>query len=112
MTVLTPPVSKTHRSHALSHGGQVLAQVLERQGARNGQDDRGAPYQPGELDAGIAVPAQREVGDECDPLLLAEVDDVVVPAVGDVVAVLYGGDRHDAASLLDLLNADLGHPDV
>ena len=56
--------------------------------------------------------AQREVRHERDPLALAEVDDLVVPAVGEVVAVLHGGDRHDLAGALDLLHADLGDADV
>ena len=62
--------------------------------------------------AGTAVAAQREVGHERDPLALAEVDDVLVSPLGDVVVVLHGGDRHDPAGLLDLLDAHVGEPDV
>ena len=55
---------------------------------------------------------QRVVRHERDAFALAEVDDVVVLAVPDVVAVLHGGDRHDLAGALDLLDAHLGEADV
>ena len=88
--------------------GEVLAQVLQRERAR---DRQRRPAQRrsshGELDrvrghaealggaahAGPAVAAERVVGHEGDPLALAVVDDVVVLPVGEVVAVLHGRDR-------------------
>ena len=36
----------------------------------------------------------------------------IVLALGDVVAVLHGGDGHDPPGSLDLLDADLGDPDM
>ena len=59
-----------------------------------------------------AVAAQREERHEHDPLALAVVDDVVVPALGEVVVVLHGRDRHDPAGALDLLDAHLRDADV
>ena len=58
------------------------------------------------------VAAQREVRHEHDLLLGAVVDDVLVPAVGEVVAVLDRRDRHDLTRPLDLLDADLGNSHV
>src|SRR5829696_4163222 len=91
---------------------EVLAQVLDRQRARDRQHDGRAPQEPGELVRVGAVPAQRVVRHERDPFALAVVHDVVVAAVGDVVAVLHGRDRHDPAGLLDLVHGDLGDPHV
>jgi hypothetical protein len=59
-----------------------------------------------------AAATQREVRHERDPFALAEVHDVVVPALVEVVAVLHGGDLHDPAGPLELLDAYLRDPDV
>src|SRR5262249_43321444 len=42
----------------------------------------------------------------------AVIDDVVRSALGEVVAVLDGGDRHDLPGALDLVEADLREADV
>src|SRR5439155_4506264 len=59
-----------------------------------------------------AVAAQREEGDEHDAFVREVVDDVLVPALREVVLVLDGGDRHDLAGPLDLVDLDLGESDV
>jgi hypothetical protein len=55
---------------------------------------------------------QRVVRHERDPFALAEVHHIVVPAVGDAVAILHGGDLHHPAGPPDLRHAHLGEPDV
>src|SRR4029450_9848367 len=97
--------------------------MVDRARARDGEHDGRAPQKPGELDVVLAdyetpgdgphagrVATEREIRHERDPLALAEVDDAVVAALGDVVAVLHGGDRHDPAGSLDLLDGHLGDP--
>ena len=54
------------------------------------------------------IAAQREVRHERDRFALAEVDDILVFALADVVTVLNRRDRDDPTGLLDLLHADLG----
>src|SRR5205085_5359787 len=61
---------------------------------------------------GAAVAAQREEGNEDDAFAGAVVDDVVVPALGEVVLVLDGDDRHDPSTPFDLVDPDLGEADV
>src|SRR5262249_18710567 len=63
-------------------------------------------------DRPAAVSPKREEGNEGDALRRAVVDDVVARALGQVVAVLNGDDRDDLARALDLVDADLGEPDV
>src|SRR5207237_3129264 len=85
-----------------------------------------APERPRELDlrgsrlvssgdffnGGPAATAQREEGHEHDVFPCAVVDDRLVFALGDVVVILDGGDRHDLAGSLDLVDRDLGDADV
>src|SRR5829696_8361342 len=105
--------------------GEVLADVLERPRAGDGEDGGRALQQPGELHgvlrhaealggaghAGPAGAAQREVRDECDALALADVDDVVVLAPVEVVVVLHGGDGDDAPRALELAGVDVRDAD-
>jgi hypothetical protein len=96
--------------------------VLEREGAGDWQHRRGAPEQPRERElrrrgaTSLGDPGKRaatvavegEVGNEHDVFAGAVVDDVLVPALGEVVLVLDRSDRDDLAGTLDLGNADLG----
>src|SRR3954449_8140625 len=105
---------------------EVLPQVLERERPGDRHHGRGAAEQPRETDlAGRRavvlgdlrdlrriVAAQREVGHEDDPLLGAVIDDVVPPALDEAVLVLDHVHRHHRACTLDLLDRDLGDPDV
>src|SRR4029077_18668082 len=55
---------------------------------------------------------EREKRHERDPLLGAVVDDFLVRPLRQVVPVLDRRDRNDLAPALELLDADLGEPDV
>src|SRR6185503_786527 len=55
---------------------------------------------------------EREERHERDPLLGAVVDDFLVRPLSQVVPVLDRRDRNDLAPELELLDADLGEPDV
>ena len=63
-------------------------------------------------DRGRIGAAQRKERDERDPLLGTVVDDLLVRALRQVVAVLDRRDRDDLAPALELLDADLREPDV
>jgi hypothetical protein len=58
------------------------------------------------------VAVEGEVGNEHDVFAGAVVDDVLVPALGEVVVVLDRSDRDDLAGTLDLGIADLGEADA
>ena len=105
---------------------QVLYQVREREGARDGQHRRGTLQEPSQRDLGpgraaslgdlgkrgAPVAVEREVGNEHDALAGAVVDDVLGRALGEVVVVLHRGDRDDPTGPLDLLDPDLGEADM
>ena len=107
-------------------GGQVLPQVLARQGAGNRQRRRGSPQEPGERDLrgcrvvplgdlcrrSTAIGSQREVGNDHDVVVGAVVEDVVVRALGEVVVVLDGANRGDLSRPLDLVHRDVRDADV
>jgi hypothetical protein len=52
--------------------------------------------------------SQREPRDERDPISLAIVDDIVLFAIGETVAVLHRHDRHDFPRALDMFHCDIG----
>ena len=104
--------------------------MLDLRRPRDRQDHRGAVEQPGERDLarrrvwcsarlgerrallGELAGREREPGDEADALALAEVDDLVGVAVGDVVAVLHRRHRDASRDPLDLLDRYLGEAEV
>src|SRR5437773_10389754 len=101
--------------------GQVLRQVLERERAGDRQRRRRAPQEPrernllrrGAVSVGnlgqLRAPhtAEREEGDEHDPLGGAVVDHLVVRALDEAVPVLNRSDRYDVAGLFDLVDTYL-----
>ena len=100
--------------------------MVEREGARDRQHRRRAREEPGESDVssggvaplgdfgkrGTAIAAERKVGNEHDPFASAVVDDIVVLALGEAVVVLHRGNGDDPTSPLDLLDTNVGEPDV
>ena len=61
---------------------------------------------------GEVAGGEREPRDEPDAVGLAVVEHGLALAVGQVVEVLHGGDRHDRPGRLDLLHRHLGQADV
>src|SRR3982075_1469334 len=106
--------------------GQVFLQVLQRERPRDRQHDRGTAEEPRErdlcgrcavsrgdlCDGATAVTAQRKEGNEDDVLPRPVVDNRLVSALGEVVVVLDGGDRHDSAGSFDLVDRDLRDANV
>lgn len=100
--------------------------MVEGQRAGDRQHHGRASQKPGKRDLGssrtvplgdlaerfAAVAVQRVEGHEHDSSSGAIVDDVLVPALGEVVPVLNGGDRNDLPSPLDLVDSNLGETDV
>ncbi len=99
--------SARQRSGNWQHRWRALEQPRERDLARCRSVGLGDVRE-----RGSAVAAQWEVRHEQDLLLGAVVDHVLVPALGEVVVVLDGGDRQDLTRSLDLLDGDLGDADV
>ena len=56
--------------------------------------------------------AERRPGDECDFVLIAEVEQEIPLAVGEAVAVLHGDDGNDLEGALQVLEGDVGERDV
>ena len=116
----------------LDRGGRrILAQVREVARSGNRDEGRRAVQEPGERDLGRrrvvrggdapdrVVPAlrkrplqEREPGDEGDAGLLARAQQVLVLALGEVVAILDGCDRDDSARLLELREIDVRDSDM
>jgi len=72
----------------------------------------GGDARQGRAGIGNEVVRRRKPGEERDPALAADVQDVVVYTVKDVVAILDRGDRSDSLTAGELSHADVAQPDV